>query len=57
MQGMYRPAIAAWDEVEQTYTQPMIDLIMSADSTKRVPADKGMKEVAAKINKEIFNTK
>jgi multiple sugar transport system substrate-binding protein len=56
-EGMYRPATAAWDEVEQTYTQPMIDLIMSADSTKRVPADKGMKEVATKINKEIFKTK
>ncbi|MDI6782963.1 MAG: sugar ABC transporter substrate-binding protein [bacterium] len=53
-QGMYRPATAAWDEVEQTYLQPMLDLIMSVDSTKRVPADKGLKEVADKVNKEIF---
>jgi multiple sugar transport system substrate-binding protein len=56
-EGVYRPATAAWDEVEQTYLQPMIDLIMSADNTKRIPADKGMKEVAAKINKDIFKTK
>ena len=55
--GMYRPATAAWDEVEQTYSQPMIDLIMSADSTQRIAADKGLKEVAEKVNKEIFKTK
>lgn len=55
--GMYRPATPKWDEVEQTYLQPMIDLIMSADSTKRVPADKGLKEVTEKVNKEIFMIK
>lgn len=55
--GMYRPAIAAWDEVEQSYLQPMIDLIMSSDSTKRVSAEKGLKEVCAVINKEIFGIK
>lgn len=55
--GMYRPATAKWDEVEQTYLNPMIDLIMSADSTKRVSADKGLKEITEKVNKEIFKTK
>ncbi|MCX7919691.1 MAG: sugar ABC transporter substrate-binding protein [bacterium] len=52
--GMYRPATAKWDEVEQSYWQPMLDRIMSADAKLRIPADIGLKEVTEKVNKEIF---
>ena len=52
--GVFRPFTAKWDIIEENYLNPQMNLIMSPDPSNRIPVEKGLKDIAQKINKEVF---
>jgi ABC-type glycerol-3-phosphate transport system substrate-binding protein len=55
--AVYRPFTPRWSEVEQNYLNPQINLIMSPDEKVRIPLEQGLRDVCARINRDIFGAK
>ena len=57
LQGMYNPMFSDYREIETSYIFPVVEQMLNPDPTKYIPAEKALKDLNRKLNREFFNIK
>jgi hypothetical protein len=54
---MYNPMFTDYREIETSYINPAVEQMMNPDPAKYLPAEKALKDLNKKMNKEFFGIK